>query len=224
MLDMPFGNQLRATGVVLTALCVGLCVVSLGSMILSTTMWVADLVNFLRPHLLFAATCLFIFSLLFRRAAAAVLGALTLSSALLPFFYLSPPAAAKPGTPLTVVTDNVYIDNRDPARFLSLPGVSAADVLVLQETTSQWQDALAAAGTWPFESSRKLEANNDMKLFSRFPIVSAMTISPPKHRYRRPLCHPLRVAGGPANCCRLRYTPSNTAKSDHVARAVRLPA
>jgi len=91
---------------------------------------------------------------------------------------LSPPAAAKPGTPLTVVTANVYIDNRDPARFLSLPGVSAADVLVLQETTSQWQDALAAAGTWPFESSRKLEANNDMKLFSRFPIVSAMTISP----------------------------------------------
>ncbi|MGT2467732.1 endonuclease/exonuclease/phosphatase family protein (plasmid) [Mesorhizobium atlanticum] len=49
---------------------------------------------------------------------------------------------------------------------------------MLQETTSQWQDALAAAGTWPFESSRNLEANSDMKLFSRFPIVSATTISP----------------------------------------------
>lgn len=176
---MPFGSRLQVTSVIVTAaLCVGVCVISLGSMILSTTMWVADLVNFLRPHLLFIAACLFISSLLLRRAATAVLGTLALSSALLPFFYLSPPTDAKPGTQLTVVTANVYIDNRDPARFLSLPGVSAADVLVLQETTPQWQDVLTAAGTWSFESSRNLEANNDMKLFSRFPIVSATTISP----------------------------------------------
>ncbi|WP_336072097.1 endonuclease/exonuclease/phosphatase family protein [Nitratireductor rhodophyticola] len=179
MLDAPLKTKFRAVGnVVVVALCAGFSVASLGSMVLSTTLWTADLANFLRPHLLLFGMCLFVLSLLFRHLATAVLGAFALLSALSPFFFLPVPASAQGGVPFTVVSANVYVDNPDPADFLALPVVADADILVLQEMTPRWQDALATSGRWPFESSRALHANTDMKLFSRFPILAARTISP----------------------------------------------
>ncbi|MFC3643579.1 endonuclease/exonuclease/phosphatase family protein [Aquibium oceanicum] len=179
MLDTLSKSKLHTAGIVAMAvLCTGFSAASLVSMALATTMWIADLANFLRPHLLFLATCLFVLSLAFRHVVAALFGTLALLSGLFPFFFLPPPASAQIGAPLTVVTANVYVDNPDPADFLSLPLVSAADILVLQEMTPRWQDALAASGVWPFESSRDLHANTDMKLFSRFPILTERTVSP----------------------------------------------
>lgn len=99
-------------------------------------------------------------------------------SALFPFLLLSPTASPQAGIPITVATANVYVDNPEPVDFLSIPSVLAADVLVLQEVTPRWQDALVASGRWAFESSRDLEDNTDMKLFSRFPILDARTVSP----------------------------------------------
>jgi len=179
MLDAPVKAKFRAVGnVVVVALCAGFSVASLGSTVLSKTLWTADLANFLRPHLLLFGMCLFVLSLLFRHLATAVLGAFALLSALYPFFFLPVPASEKGGVPFTVVSANVYVDNPDPADFLALPVVADADILVLQEMTPRWQDALAANGRWPFESSRALHANTDMKLFSRFPILTARTVSP----------------------------------------------
>jgi len=179
MVDTPFSEKIRRSGIAaMVVLCVGFAVASLGSMVLSTSMWGADLANFLRPHLLLVATCLLVLSLVFRHIAIAVLGAFAFLSALFPFLLLPSTAFPQAGMPITVATANVYVDNPEPVDFLSIPSVLAADVLVLQEMTPRWQDALAASGRWAFESSRDLEANTDMKLFSRFPILNARTVSP----------------------------------------------
>ncbi len=91
---------------------------------------------------------------------------------------LTPPAPAMEGTRFTVVSANVLVDNLDPQPFLAIPEIAGADILVLQEVRPLWQNALIASGRWPFESSRDLAANTDMKLLSRFPVLDARTVSP----------------------------------------------
>lgn len=179
MIKRLSGKNTRGVAIVImAAVCLGFSVVSLGTMVLSRTMWIADLANFLRAHLLLLAISLFIVSVMFLDVLTVLSGTFALLCALLPFLFLPPTASATVGTPFTVVTANVYVDNPDPADFLSLPSILNADILVLQEMTPLWQDALATSGRWSFESSRALDANSDMKLLSRFPILSTKTISP----------------------------------------------
>ncbi|WP_235633470.1 hypothetical protein [Aquibium oceanicum] len=88
MLDTLSKSKLHTAGIVAMAvLCTGFSAASLVSMALATTMWIADLANFLRPHLLFLATCLFVLSLAFRHVVAALFGTLALLSGLFPFFF-----------------------------------------------------------------------------------------------------------------------------------------
>ncbi len=156
------------------------------SMGLSRYLWVAELANFIRPHLLVAGIVLFVVGLALPRRSTKVVGTIALAAAAIPFLFLPTPtptptptpAPSTAGTPISVVAANVYIDNPDPADFLAIPAVASADILVLQEVTPRWQDALLASGRWVFESSRDLEGNTDMKLLSRFPILDARTISP----------------------------------------------
>ena len=145
---------------------------------LSRYLWLADMANFIRPHLLVAGIVLFVVGLALPRRSTKVAGTIALVLAAIPFLFLPPPAPSAAGTPVSVVAANVYVDNPDPADFLAVPAVASADILVLQEVTSTWQDALLASDRWAFESSRDLESNADMKLLSRFPILGARTVSP----------------------------------------------
>lgn len=80
-------SKLHRAGIVAMAvLCAGFSAASLGSMALATNMWIADLANFLRPHLLLLATCLFVLSLAFRHVIVALFGTLALLSGVFPFF------------------------------------------------------------------------------------------------------------------------------------------
>ncbi|MEX0408787.1 endonuclease/exonuclease/phosphatase family protein [Aquibium sp. LZ166] len=179
MLSFSLGRQIyRLCFIVVVTVQLGFSAAMLISMGLSRYLWVADLANFIRPHLLVAGIVLFVVGLILPRRSTKIAGAAALLAAAIPFLLLPTPAPSTAGTPISVVAANVYVDNPDPADFLAIPAVGSADILVLQEVTPRWQDALLASGRWTFESSRDLEGNTDMKLFSRFPILDARTVSP----------------------------------------------
>lgn len=179
LFSFSFGRQICGLFfIVVVTIQLGFSVALLISMGLSRYLWVADLANFIRPHLLASGIVLFLVGLALPRRSTKIAGAIALVVAAIPFLFLPAPASSTTGTPINVVAANVYVDNPDPADFLAIPTVASADILVLQEVTPRWQDALLASGRWAFESSRDLEANTDMKLFSRFPILDARTISP----------------------------------------------
>jgi len=174
-----FGRQIyRPCFIFVVTVQLGFCLVLLISMGLSRYVWVADLANFIRPHLLASGITLFMVGLALPRRSTKIAGAIALLVAAIPFLFLPPPAPSIAGMPVSIVAANVYVDNPDPTDFLAIPAVASADILVLQEMTPRWQDALLASGRWAFESSRDLEGNTDMKLFSRFPILDAQTVSP----------------------------------------------
>lgn len=179
MFSFSFGRQIsRLCFVVVVTVQLGFSVALLSSMGLSRYLWLADLANFIRPHLLVAGIMLFVVGLILPRRSTKIAGAAALLAAAIPFLLLPTPAPSTAGTPISVVAANVYVDNPAPADFLTIPAVASAGILVLQEVTPRWQDALRASGRWAFESSRDLEGNTDMKLFSRFPILDARTVSP----------------------------------------------
>lgn len=179
MLSFSFGRQIfRPCFIVVVTVQLGFSAALVISMGLSRYLWVADLANFIRPHLLVAGIVLFVVGLALPRRSTKIAGAIPLLVAAIPFLFLPEPAPSTAGTPVSIAAANVYVDNPDPADFLAIPAVANADILVLQEVTPRWQDALLASGRWIFESSRNLEGNTDMKLLSRFPILDARAVSP----------------------------------------------
>lgn len=145
---------------------------------LSRHLWVADLANFIRLHLMIAGFGLAAIGLILPSRATRVGALAVLVAAVSPYFFLTPQAPSLGGQEFTLVTANVMVDNPDPSGFLQIADVVSADVLVLQEMTPRWQDALIATGLWPYESTRNMRANTDMKVFSRFPITSEAPVSP----------------------------------------------
>ena len=141
------------------------------SLVLARQLWLADLANFIRPHLLVAGVCLLVLGLIVASRGTRIGGVIAVGTAILPFAWLPVPAPTLEGQAFTLVSANVLNQNRNPAPFLALPDVVAADVLVLQEVTPLWQNALVESELWQHESGRDLRANSDMKVLSRFPIL-----------------------------------------------------
>lgn len=168
----------RSLALTVVAAQLGFCAAQLSSMALSRSVWPADLANFIRPHLLVAGLVLFAAGLVLPGRIARIAGLGALLAACLPYLLLPRPAEPAPGAPVSLVSANVLVDNRDPRPFLAIPEVARSDIVVLQEVRPPWQDALSASGLWPFESSRDLAANSDMKVFSRFPILDERRVSP----------------------------------------------
>lgn len=169
------------------------------SVLLAPYVWLADLANFIRLHLLIGAAGLMVLGLLLPVRLARIGGVLVLVSALLPYLLLPSPAPQLGGTPVTVASANLLVGNPNIDAFMAIPDVAGAEILVLQEVTPDWQDALAQSGLWSFESDRNLRAHSDMKVFSRFEIVGERTLSPESTdtggRHARRL--ELRVEGRP---------------------------
>lgn len=156
----------------------GFFIAQVVSLLQSRELWVADLASFIRPHLLLAGVVLFVAGMALPRRATRIGSLIALFAAVLPYTFLPSPAPDLGGRGLTLVSANVLVENPDPQPFLSIPEVASSDILVLQEMRARWQDALAASGYWPHESSRDLRVNSDMKVFSRFPILDERTVSP----------------------------------------------
>lgn len=148
------------------------------SMALARHLWLADMANFIRLHLAIGGLGLAVVGLLLpswwtRLGAVAAAGA-----AMLPFFMLPASAPYLGGVQINVVSANVMVDNYDPSQFIAFSDVREADLLVLQEMKPLWQTALIETGIWAYESSRNMRATTDMKVFSRFPVLSETVISP----------------------------------------------
>lgn len=171
----------------------------IGSLLLARELWAADMASFIRPHLLAAGLVLFATGILLPSRLAKAGAAISLIAALLPFAFLPPQAPEREGREFAIVSANVLTENRDPQPFLSIPEVISADIVVLQEMRPLWQTALVESRLWPFESSRDLRANTDMKVFSRFPIVSERTIAATNGDTggRHPLRLELLIGGSP---------------------------
>lgn len=155
----------------------GFSIAQITSMLLSREVWLADLANFIRPHLLIAGLVLFVVGIALPHRSTKMGGIAALAAAAMPYLMLPAPAQPGEGQPITLVSANLLIDNTEIERFLAIPDVVSADILVLQEVRPQWQEALSATGLWPYESSRDLPANSDMKVFSRFPITGEQTVA-----------------------------------------------
>src|SRR5690606_5955657 len=164
------GWSARAARLVLAGQ-LGFSIAQIASMLLSRELWLADLANFIRPHLLVAGVALCVVGIALPHRSTKMGGIAALAAAAVPYLMLPAPAQPGDGQPITLVSANLLIHNTEVERFLAIPDVVSADILVLQEVRPEWQDALSATGLWPYESSRDLPANSDMKVFSRFPIT-----------------------------------------------------
>jgi endonuclease/exonuclease/phosphatase (EEP) superfamily protein YafD len=143
--------------------------------------WQADLVSFFRMHLLFVGLGALVLAFLVRGIGPKLAGAMAFASALVPFLWT--PATALPAQVDTasrfrIVSANIYVDNPDPTSFVGFLRRANPDLVVLQETTGRWQDAISAVSVWPYQSSIDMQSRDDMKVFSRFPILSERIVSP----------------------------------------------
>lgn len=170
------GWSARAARLVLAGQ-LGFSIAQIASMLLSRELWLADLANFIRPHLLIAGVALCVVGIALPHRSTKMGGIAALAAAAAPYLMLPAPAQPGDGQPITLVSANLLIHNTEVERFLAIPEVVSADILVLQEVRPEWQDALSATGLWPYESSRDLPANSDMKVFSRFPITGERTVA-----------------------------------------------
>lgn len=155
----------------------GLVAAQIVSMALAERSWLADLGSFVRPHLFLAGAGLALVGLLVPSRLTRLGAAAALLASVVPYLFLPAQAPALGGRSLTLATANILVDNPDPQRLLRIPQIVSADILVLQEMTPLWQQELIAAGYWRHESRRDMGANDDIKVFSRFPIVSEAQVS-----------------------------------------------
>lgn len=148
------------------------------AVVLGSSVWVADLVSFFWVGIVAAAAVLLLTSLVVRRLVPMVLGVLGLAIALVPVLRLPAAPDTTDQANLRIITANLFVENTDPTDFLALLAKEKPDVLVTQETTQLFQNAIAGTGIFPFESSKDLRSRNDMKIFSRYPILSESQVRP----------------------------------------------
>ena len=82
------------------------------------------------------------------------------------------PVAACRGPVVTVVTANLQYSNRDTGAFLDWIAANPADLVVLQEVTSGWHDALQAVQGYPQREFLVREDPYGLAVLSRWPLES----------------------------------------------------
>ena len=150
--------------------------------------WVFDLFSHFRLQYVIAAGVLCLAALAIRAyPAAAVLAAVALFHGwTIKDLWLGGTAAAAPGgTPLRVLSANVWNDNRTPERVLELVRTSDADLVVLVDARRKsWRPVLTELGTrYPYATRQSWRNGRaPVILFSRFPILSETVMQAPRGR------------------------------------------
>ena len=176
--DERFRTQTRLFILAVVAAQAIFVLAQIGSMVLSPYLWLADLANFIRLHLLIVGLSLAFCGVLLSSRATRLGAVISIMVAIAPYLMLPPSAPDLGGVEIRVVSANVLVENQDPSGFIALGDVREADVLVLQEMTRVWQDTLIETGIWAHESSRNMRSNTDMKVFSRYPVLAEAVVSP----------------------------------------------
>ena len=94
------------------------------------------------------------------------------------------PAAALARLPLRVMTYNVNYANPDPAASIDAIAAADADIVMLQEVTAAWREALVArlAVQYPYRAVRVVRASGGLAVLSRFPITNEELVAHPRMR------------------------------------------
>jgi endonuclease/exonuclease/phosphatase (EEP) superfamily protein YafD len=132
--------------------------------------WLVDLVTFFWPVVALLAVVLLLATFVVPSRAARLLAVLAVAATLYPIFSLPPAPDATAGNRLRVLTANLLNENRDTVSFVALLTREQPDIVVTQETRNRFVDAIRGSGLYPFESTGAASANDDKKVFSRYPI------------------------------------------------------
>jgi endonuclease/exonuclease/phosphatase (EEP) superfamily protein YafD len=163
--------------------------------------WLVDLLTFAWPYMVAAGALLCIAALVTRRLKAIVIALIGLAVSLIPAFDVptARPSAAANG--LKVLTANLFVQNpEDPAVFIDLLRREKPDLVVLQETTGRWAEALSAARLFPYESGTEALARDAIKVFSTLPIRAETELKrafTEPNAYKQPLRLELDMRGKP---------------------------
>lgn len=179
----------RLTGLAVVAFAAIACLVGL----LARQFWLVDLLTFAWSYFLAMGVAVLIVALRTRRPVLVAIAVAGMVVAAWPIYALPTIEAASGPANLKIVTANLFVENaRPPADFVAFLRSENPDVVVLQETTGAWQDAIAASGLFPYQSSRILPARDHMKVFSRRPILTETPLTQTSGEGRR-LKQPLRL-------------------------------
>lgn len=155
-----------------------------GAALLAETFWLFDLASHFRPHMLAGAGLLLVLALVLRlRLAALLAGGLAILHLAAVWPFLSAPAVAatpdEAGTRFRLATANVQWSNRDHAAVLDWVRQTEPDILVLQEATRSWQDALVELGEmYQYVAPFDWKNGTPLHIFSRWPIIEAASRVP----------------------------------------------
>lgn len=161
--------------------------------------WLLDLPTFGWPYLTAATVMLTAIALLLRRMGIILPLAIALSIATIRILDI-PDAPPAPVCSLRVISANLFVQNeRGPEAFVGFLRAEKPDILVTQETRPEWEAAIRDAGLFAHESSRDLRDRDDMKVFSRLPIVDerVLGIHRPGKRDRFPIRFALQDGANP---------------------------
>ncbi|OJU92458.1 MAG: hypothetical protein BGO06_13075 [Shinella sp. 65-6] len=163
--------------------------------------WLVDLLTFAWPYVVTAGAFFLVGALVTRRLKAIAIALLGVAVALIPAFDVPTARSFGPGSGLKVLTANLYVDNeKAPAVFIDILRREKPDIVVLQETTATWEQALSASGLYPHESSAESRARDDLKVFSRLPIRAETELKrafTEEYAYKQPLRLELELNGKP---------------------------
>lgn len=162
--------------------------------------WLVDLLTFAWPYIIAAGALLFVAALVTWRLKAILIAVVGLTVALIPAADV-PTARASATAGLKIITANLYNQNReDPAVFIDMLRQEKPDILVLQETTGPWEQAVFASGLFLYQSSVEAQNRDGIKVFSRLPIRAQTELQrafTEERAYKQPLRLELDVGGKP---------------------------
>ena len=163
--------------------------------------WLVDLLTFAWPYVGAVGVFLALAALVTRRMKAIVIAFAGLAVAAIPAIDVPTARHSTAGGGLKVLTANLFGENQeDPAAFLDILRREKPDIVVLQETSAGWEQALSASKLYPYESSSQSRRRDDLKVFSALPIRAETQLKrafTEKFAYKQPLRLELDLNGRP---------------------------
>jgi len=135
-----------------------------------------DLVNYARPEIPLVALVLILVALLARDNVRLVIAVFLLAASLWPLLVRSAPAAPddQPGQ-LRIMTVNVDGWSSAYDRFTDMIRDEQPDVVVMQETTREWRDAVTSlTDELPYVTQPSLGGKTNIVIASRYPFASSL--------------------------------------------------
>ena len=161
--------------------------------------WLLDLLTFAWPYIGAAGLVLLLAALATRRVKTIAVALAGAAVAAIPAIEVPTVRASDTAGGLKVLTANLFVENREePAVFIDLLRREKPDIVVLQETRTDWEQALSASGLYPYESGAVNRQR--LKVYSALPIRAETGLSRPfteRYAYKQPLRLELDLNGRP---------------------------